>query len=62
VTVASTLKLTRLVTHEWTRNNATDVVTTFGQFFTRDFAQLIQTIQPEGLFVAGNLEYRVSRV
>ena len=60
VTVAGALEVARLIADERTRDHATDVVTAFGQLFTRNFAQLIQTIQAEGFFMAGDLEHRVS--
>ncbi|MNE21867.1 hypothetical protein D3C80_1150480 [compost metagenome] len=61
VTVTGTLEFTRLVADERTRDNAANVVAAFGQLFARDFAQFIQAIETESLFVTGNLEHRVSR-
>ncbi|MNC54789.1 hypothetical protein D3C75_1042850 [compost metagenome] len=61
MTVAGTLEVARLVADKRTRNDAADVIATFGQLFTGDFAQLVQTIQAKGLFMTGNLEYGVSR-
>ncbi|MNT03927.1 hypothetical protein D3C72_1384840 [compost metagenome] len=61
VTVTGTLEIARLVAQEWTSDHAANVVTAFGQLFTGDFTEFIQTIQAEGLFVAGDLEYRVGR-
>ncbi|MNC34328.1 hypothetical protein D3C75_827560 [compost metagenome] len=60
VTVAGTLEVAWFVADKRTRNNTADVVATFGQLFTRDFAQLVQAIQTKGLFMAGNLEHGVS--
>ncbi|MNZ93239.1 hypothetical protein D3C78_1122980 [compost metagenome] len=59
--VTGTLEVARLVAQERTRDHAANVITAFGQFFTGDFTQLIQTVQAEGLFVTGDLEDRVGR-
>src|SRR5476649_1595405 len=59
--VTGTFEVTGFVADERTGNHAADVVAAFGQLFTGDFAQFIQTVQPEGLFVAGDLEDGVSR-
>src|SRR5471030_786492 len=61
MTVTGTFEVTWFVADERTCNNAADVVTAFGQLFTGNFTQVIQTVQPESLFVAGDLEYGVSR-
>jgi hypothetical protein len=45
VTVTGTLEVTRFIANKRTRDNATDVVTPFGQLFTGDFAQLVEFIQ-----------------
>ena len=55
VTVTGTLEVTGFIADKRTGDNTTDVVTTFGQLFTGDFAQLIELIQAKSLFVAGNL-------
>ena len=60
VAVTGTLEVTGFITDKRTGDNTTDVVTTFGQLFTGDFAQLIELIQAKSLFVAGNLEHGVS--
>ena len=57
VTVTGTLELTWLIPQERTGNHTADVVATFGQLFTSDLTQLVQAIQAESLFMAGNLEH-----
>lgn len=47
VTVTGTLEVTGFITDKRTRDNTTDVVTTFGQFLTSDFAQFVEFIQPK---------------
>ncbi len=57
VTIAGALELTRFVAHKRTGDNPANVVATFGQLFTGDFAQRIETIQTKGLFMTGDLEH-----
>lgn len=47
VAVTGTLEVTGFIADKRTGDNTTDVVTTFGQLFTGDFAQLIELIQPK---------------
>ena len=60
VAVTGALEVAGFVADKRTRDYATNVVAAFGQLFTRDFTQLVQLIETIGLFMAGNLEYRVS--
>ena len=61
VTVTGTLEVTGFVANKRTSNHAANVIAAFGQLFTGDFAQLIQLVEAESLFVTGDLEHRVSR-